>query len=172
MKFTIIPSATGVYCTANGKTVSLETATAGKDYISEAACATDLKLTARDLFFARKTKLTDLTRAAEQPVTAGGFRLLSDSDSQTEFTKLVTLLQLARDAQPNTAARNYLLGMNLSAISGPIIDADGAARDMTVAQAFSLVLAYGQAIGAARYALQQKVIAVKAATTVEAVQAI
>lgn len=172
MKFTVTFSASGAYCTANGKTVSLSPATSGKDYANEAAAAADLKLTPRALFFAMQTKLNTLARAAEAPVTVGALVLKSDADSQSQFNNLVTLLQLARDAQPDDTHKAALLAMNLSAVAGPIIDADGVTHNMTVSEAFALVLAYGQALGAARATMLTKQAAVRAATTVEAVAAI
>lgn len=86
-------------------------------------------------------------------VMVGTFHFKCDEASQNQFANLATLLQLARDAQPDAAHRAGFLAANISAVAGPITDAAGAAHDMTVAQTFLLILAYGQAVGAARAAV-------------------
>jgi hypothetical protein len=172
MKFTVTPSAAGGYITKAGSTVAIVPSAYGAAFTNEAAFAAAHALTPRALYAARETKLASLARAADAPVAVGLLHISSDEATIAKFTGLATLLQLARDAQPDDAHRAAFLATPLSAVAGPIIAADGSAHDMTVAQAFTLVLGYGQAIGAARATLLSRQAAVAAAGSVQAVEAV
>lgn len=172
MKFLITPAADGDYFTENEHTVSILSATEGTDFANEAAFAAKYRLTPRVLWVARKRKIAEAKVESRKPVKVGAISLASDTDTQGQFNNLVTLLQLALAAQPSDAHRAALNATLVSSVAGPIADATGNSHDMTVAEVFALVLAYGQGIGAARAREMTQIAAVKAAGTVEAVNAI
>ena len=184
MRYLILPDTTGPYMDADKKTYHItelsDTAKVSGPIkpITAASEADAAKQSGLSLIHvplsktAIQAKLKELALASEAPVTVSGMRLLADAPSQSQFNNLVTLLQLARDAQPDDTHRAGLLATPLSAVAGPVVDADGGTHDMSIADAFALVLAYGQAVGAARAAMVAKQAAVRAAKTLEELAAI
>ena len=121
---------------------------------------------------AKTAKLAALAQAFGQPVTVSGVTLGTDAATLSLLNHFVTALQFVLSQQPDDTHRAALEAANVSTVLGPLLDAEGAPHDMTVAAGLLLMLGYIQAYGAARAAYLANCAAVNAATTVAAVEAV
>ncbi|GEM_PF-3605081 len=126
--------------------------------------------TAAQLSQARAAKAAALNAAYAAALGAGvtvsGVTLPASDNDQAQFAHLLVLLREAQEALPDSAQAGF------EASQQTIVDAAGIVHQPSVTDVRALIVAYGQAIYAAKAALFAKLAAVNAASTVEAVGAI
>lgn len=175
MKFRIVNSPSGEYIQAGARVNALALPDTSSDpsAITAESLATLVASQALTRYsavaIAKARKLAALQAAVPSTATVAGITLPTGDDTVTQMNHAVTLLQLG---QVSSADQGAYQALSISGILGPVVDAAGAHHDMTVAQFYALVLAYGTAIGQSRAALLSKTASVNAATTVDSINAI